>query len=307
MRIIITGGSGLIGRELTASLAADGHEVIVLSRSPERISSLPHSARAEKWDARTADGWGHLADGAGAIVNLAGENLAGSGFFPTRWTPERKRLIRESRLQSGQAIVQAVEAAASKPSLVIQSSAIGYYGVHGDETLTEEAAPGNDFLAKLAMEWEASTEPVESMGVRRAIIRTGIVLSMEGGALQRLLLPFKLFAGGPMGNGRQWYSWIHIKDVMHAIRFLIETPEVEGVFNLTAPNPLTNAALARVIGQVMKRPSFLPVPGFALRLMFGEVATVVLDGQRVLPNHLEALGFTFEFPEAKGALRDLLN
>jgi uncharacterized protein (TIGR01777 family) len=307
MRVIITGGTGLIGRALSKNLAADGHEVIVLSRSPERARDLPVGVRAEWWDARTAEGWGHLVEGAGAIVNLAGASLAGERFFPTRWTDERRHVIRESRLNSGRAVAAAVEQAEQKPRVVVQSSAVGYYGYHGDEVLTEEAGPGDDWAARLtAEEWEPSTAPVQEMGVRLVIARSGLVLSTEGGAFPRLLLPFRLFAGGPMGNGAQWYSWIHLEDEARAIRFLIETETARGAFNLTAPNPLTNGELARLIGKVMGRPAFLPVPGLAMRLAFGEVASVVLQGQRAVPQRLLDLGFSFRFPTAEGALKDLL-
>jgi uncharacterized protein (TIGR01777 family) len=307
MHVLITGGSGLIGRALTDSLASAGYETIILSRSPDRVTGLPTGARAVGWDAHTADGWAHLADGADAIVNLAGASLAGEGFFPTRWTDERRRAIRESRMHAGRAVMEAAEQAAQKPRVVVQASAVGYYGPHGDEVLTEEAAPGDDWAAQFtAKEWEPSTAPVEEMGVRRVIVRTGIVLSPQGGALPRLLLPFRFFVGGPMGSGQQWYSWIHLQDQVRAIRFLIETEEARGAFNLTAPNPVTNDKLAKLIGDSMGRPSFIPVPGFAMRLAFGEVASVVLEGQRVAPQRLLDLGFEFRFPDAKGALKDLL-
>ena len=307
MRIVITGGTGLIGRALAENLVSDNHEVIVLSRSPERVSDLPGGVQAVGWDARTAEGWGHLAEGAGAIVNLAGASIAGEGFFPTRWTDDRRRLIRDSRLNSSLAVVQAVAQAEEKPQVVIQSSAVGYYGFHDDEVLTEDAAPGEDWAARFtAQEWEPSTSSIEGMGVRRAVVRTGVVLSTEGGALPRLLLPFRLFAGGPMGSGKQWYSWIHIQDQVRAIRFLIENEEAQGAFNLTAPAPATNGDLAKLIGKIMSRPSFVPVPGFAMRLAFGDVAEVVLKGQQAVPQRLRDLGFEFRYPEAESALKDLL-
>ncbi len=302
MRIIIPGGSGLIGRALTADLTAAGYEVIILSRSPEKVEGLPDGARAEGWDGQSAAGWGHLADGAGAIVNLAGESLAAG-----RWTAERKRRIFESRVKPGQAVVEAVESAQNKPGVVIQSSAVGFYGPRGDEEITESAAPGTDFLANLCREWEASTAPVGGMGVRLVIIRTGLVLSLDGGALPRILLPFKLFVGGPIGSGRQWWPWVHIDDVVAAIRFLIETETAPGPYNLTAPSPLTNAQFSRVVGRVLGRPALMPVPAFALQLLFGEMSTVLLDGQRVMPYALREAGFTFRFPEAESALRDLIS
>jgi len=301
MRIIITGGTGLIGGALAANLANDGHEVILLSRAPERTTSLPSGVRAERWDGRTATGWGSLADGADAIVNLAGEGIA-SG----RWTEERKRRIRESRVNAGQAVVEAVKTVARKPGVVIQSSAVGYYGVHGDEEITESTPAGDDYLAGVAVAWENSTAPVEAMGVRRAVIRTGVVLSNKGGALPQMLLPFKLFAGGPLGNGKQWLPWIHIADEVSAIRFLIENRQASGAFNLCAPNPLTNAEFGRVVGRVMGRPAFMPTPAFALRLVFGEMATVLLDGQRQIPKRLLELSFAFRFPSAEAALKEIL-
>jgi uncharacterized protein (TIGR01777 family) len=306
MRIIITGGTGLIGRALAADLAGDSHEVIVLSRRPEGVTGLPAGARAERWDARTAEGWGALADGAKAIVNLAGESISGQGFFPSRWTAKRKGRVRESRLNAGRAVVQAVEAATHKPHVVIQASGAGYYGAHGDEEVTEEIPAGNDWFGQVAVEWEASTAAVEAMGVRRAIIRSGVVFSIEGGALPRMLLPFRLFAGGPLGSGRQWFPWIHIYDEVGAIRFLIENPAASGPFNLTAPAQLTNAEFSRVAGRVLRRPAFVPVPAFALRLLFGEMSTVLLEGQRAISRRLQDLGFAFRFPEAEAALRDLL-
>jgi len=307
MRVLITGGTGLIGRALSEDLVSQGHEVIVLSRSPERASGFPDGVHVVGWDARTAEGWGHLADGAGAIVDLAGASIAGEGFFPSRWTEEQRRVIRESRLNSSRAVVEAVEQAERKPGVLVQASGVGYYGYRGDELLTEEAAPGDDWAARFtAEEWEPSSAPVEEMGVRRVIARTGVVLSVEEGALPRLLLPFRLFVGGPMGSGKQWYSWISLQDEARALRFLIETEEARGAFNLTAPNPVTNGELAKLIGKVMGRPSIIPVPGFALRVAFGEVAEVVLQGQRAIPQRLLDLGFEFDFPTAEASLQDML-
>jgi len=294
MRIIITGGTGLIGRALAADLAGDGHEVIVLSRAPERAAGLPTGVRAERWDARTAEGWGALADGADAIVNLAGESIAGKGFITSRrWTAERKRRIRDSRLNAGRAVVQTVELASNKPRVVIQASGVGYYGPRGDEELTEEASPGQDFLARTAIEWEASTAPVEPLGVRRAIFPF-------------MLLPFQLFVGGSVGSGRQWLPWIHIADEVRAIRFLIENEAASGPFNLVAPHLLTNAEFNQVLGRVMRRPAFMRVPAFALRLLLGEISITLLEGQKAIPRRLQELGFTFRFPETEAALRDLL-
>jgi uncharacterized protein (TIGR01777 family) len=306
MRIILTGGSGLIGRVLTQRLVKADHEVIILSRNPGRVKNLPSGARAVQWDARTAEGWREEADGADAIVNLAGENLAGEGLLPDRWTPAKKAAILQSRANAGQAVVDAVQQATNKPGVVIQASAIGYYGVHADEQLDESSPAGDDFLADVCQKWEAATAPVEEMGVRRATVRIGLVLSKEGGPLPSILLPYKFFAGGPLGSGRQWWSWIHIQDVAGAIQFLIEHPEASGPINLTAPNPLTNDAFGKTLAKVLGRPHLIPAPAFALRTLFGEAATVVVDGQRVLPAKLESYGYSFQFTQLESALKNLL-
>lgn len=305
MRVIITGGTGLIGKELANSLAADGHEIIVLSRNVHKTSGLAPGVRVVGWDGKTASGWGELADGAGAIINLAGESISGEGFLPSRWSSERKRRILESRLNAGAAVVDAVQSARTRPEVVVQSSAIGYYGVSETETFTETSRAGDDFQADVCKQWEASTHDLDRIGVRRVIIRTGVVLSLKGGALTRLIFPFQLFAGGPLGTGKQWFSWIHIADEVRAIRYLMENPTMSGVYNLTAPQLVTNGDFAKIIGETMKRPSFVPAPKFAFQLGFGEVATLVVDGQKVIPTRLEAAGFDWHFPDARSAFQDL--
>ena len=301
MRVLITGGTGFIGRELAASLAGDGHTAVLLSRSAAQVTGLPAGVRAERWDGRTDEGWSSLADGADAIVNLAGENI-GVG----RWTTERKERIRQSRLNAGRAVVETVTRVTRKPRVVVQASAVGYYGPHGPEQIPEETPAGQDFLAQVCRDWEASTVPVEALGVRRAVIRTGVALSKRGGALPRMMLPFRFFVGGRLGNGRQWVPWIHMRDEVRAIRFLIENESSSGAFNLTAPHPVTNAEFAHTLGRELGRPSFMPAPAFALRTLFGEMATILLDGQRAVSQRLVQVGFDFEFPELGPALRDLL-
>lgn len=301
MRILITGGSGLIGRALASDLSFDGHEVIVLSRSPEKKMGVIPGVQSVKWDGVSADGWFQFANGSDAIVNLAGANIA-SG----RWTALRKRELVKSRLDAGRAVTQAIELVNRKPCVIVQASAVGYYGPSGEELLTEESPEGEGFLAQLAAKWEQSTKDVERLGVRRVVIRTGVVLSTKGGALPKMMAPFRYFAGGTLGNGRQWVPWIHIKDEVRAIRFLIEKETIQGPFNLTSPNPITNREFARIIGLQLRRPSFMAIPAFLLKSMLGEMAAVVLDGQRVFPSRLVEAGFTFSYPEADIALNNLL-
>jgi len=307
MRVIITGGTGMIGRELAKSFSVDGHEVILLSRSPGNAINLPPGVRAVYWDGSTARGWGELVEDAGAVINLAGETIGGTGLFDVRWTPGRKRRILESRINAGRAVTGAIRAAGQKPGVLIQMSAVGYYGTHEDEReITESAPAGKDFLAHVCTVWEDATRPVERMGVRRVITRAAVVLSRRGGPLPRQMIPFRFFAGGPIGSGKQWYSWIHIADLVRAIRFLIENEEAKGVFNVCAPGPVTNAEFGRALGKAMGRPSFLPLPAFAFKLAFGEASTVLLEGQRVIPARLQEMGFTFNFPTVESALEDLV-
>jgi uncharacterized protein (TIGR01777 family) len=302
VRVVVTGGTGLIGRALVARLAADGHEAVVLSRHPDGAGGLPAGVRVVGWDARTARGWGELVDGAGAVVNLAGASIAGTGLPPRRWTAARKQLIRQSRIDAGRAVVEAVTAAADRPGVLIQASGVGYYGVHGDEEITEEHPPGTDFLAGTCQPWEDSTRPVEELGVRRCVIRSGVVLSRSGGSLPVIALPFRLFAGGRIGSGRQQFPWIHLDDAVAAITFLIGTPTAAGPVNLTAPNPVTNAQFGRALAAALHRPYWLPTPAAAMRLAFGELSTIVLDGQRAVPHRLTELGFQFRYPDVGPAL-----
>lgn len=301
MRVVITGGSGLIGRALTRSLAGDGHEVVVLSRRPEAVTDLPPGARAEGWDGESAAGWGALVEGA-AVVHLAGEGIATG-----RWTAAKKRRIRDSRIKSSRAVAQAIEEAGEKPRVLLQGSAVGCYGPRGNQEVTEDQPPGEGFLAEVCAEWEAATAGVEALGVRRPILRTGVVLSTEGGALPKMLLPFRLFVGGPVGSGEQYFPWIHMDDEVGAIRFLMDEDGASGPYNLTAPNPLTNRAFSRVLGRVLHRPSALPAPAFVLRLALGEMADMLLTGQRAVPQRLQLAGYSFRYRQAEEALRSLLD
>ncbi|MEZ4616268.1 MAG: TIGR01777 family oxidoreductase [Caldilineaceae bacterium] len=302
MRIVMTGGTGLIGTALCAALIKDSHLVTVLSRTPDRSRDMPTGVRVEKWDTNSIDGWGHLIDGADAVVNLAG-----AGIADAPWTEKRKHVIRESRIQVGLILQNAIQAAAQKPSIFVQASAVGYYGQeHGDELITEASPPGADFLAKVCFDWEMSTAPLEHQGIRRVVLRTGIVLSNAGGALPKMTLPFKFFAGGPLGNGNQWLPWIHIADEVRAIQYLLTHEQTHGPYNLCAPNPVTNKQFSQIVGSQMGRPAFLPAPAFAIKTVLGEMSTMLLDGQRAIPQKLEEAGFIFQYPTAQEALSQLL-
>lgn len=309
MRVLITGGTGLIGGALARELGAAGHDAVILSRDLSRVGMLPPGVRAAEWDGRTAEGLSPLFDNDTAIVHLAGEPVA-SG----RWTPEKKRRIRDSRVVSGQAVLAAVQSSSShRPRVLLQGSAVGYYGPCGDEVVTEEhlpGAPGEDFLAGVCKEWEASTAGVESLGVRRAVLRTGIVLSAEGGALPRIAFPYRFGIGAPLGSGRQWVPWIHIADEVAAIRFLLEREDARGPFNLSAPDPETNRRFGDVLGRVLRRPNpfqalGLGVPGPLFQVALGEMAGALLAGQRAVPRRLLDLGFIFRYPDLETALRSL--
>ena len=302
MRIIFTGGTGFQGRHLSNHLAKAGYEVVLLSRNPDAyLGKFSSGIRIERWDGQSALGWGKLADGAEAIINLAGENMAAG-----RWNEKSKQIIRSSRVKAGQAVTQAIEQASQPPKVVIQASAVGYYHSGGNQVITEDEPSGNDFQASVCQDWEASTAGVEALGIRRVIIRTGLPLSPDGGILRRYLLPFKLYAGGPLGSGNQWTPWIHMADQVGAIRFLIENSQTSGPYNLSAPNPVSNKQFAQAIGTAMRRPAVLPVPGFALNLVFGEMANeMLLVGWRVLPKRLLEAGYTFHFSDIDAAMQDI--
>jgi uncharacterized protein (TIGR01777 family) len=320
MRVLITGGSGLIGRAVAAPLAASGHEVVVLSRAPERVRELPAGVRAVRWDGSTAVGWEPLLAAQSAVINLAGEGIAAG-----RWTAERKRRIRASRVDAGRAVVEAVRQAAAAgraPAVVLQASGVGYYGDDGDREIAEDHPPGTDeqrvprqatggaaadFLAEVSVAWEASTAEVEALGVRRAVLRTGVVLDPAGGALAKMLPIFRLGLGGPLGGGAQWLPWIHMADEVGAILFLLASSAASGPFNLCAPRPVTNRDFARALGRRLHRPSFLAAPAPALRLAVGELAEALLRSQRAVPRRLLAAGYGFRFPDLDAALADLLS
>lgn len=298
MRILVTGGTGLIGVPLCHKLASSGHEVIVLTRNPAaHAGRLSRRVRLEQWDGRTPAGWGHLLTGQTAIINLAGENPA-----HWRWTPAHRKRVLESRLHAAQAIAEAIHSAAQPPCVLLQASAVGYYGDCGDDLVIEASPPGDDWRAQVCVAWEDATAGLD---VRRCLLRIGIVLDSQGGALPAMLLASRLY-GKCMGSGKQWIPWIHTHDVARSIHFLLDEPKASGVFNLTAPHPETNRHLMQALSSITARPPLLPVPAWALWLALGEMATTVLDSQRVLPERLLALGFHFQFDSLVDALRHLL-
>lgn len=303
MRVMIAGGSGLIGRVLTESLISDNHEVIVVSRYPEDVDHLPFGVKAIGWNAR--DLAEHMED-VDAIVNFAGASIAGESLFKMRWTAKRKKQILESRLRAGRILSEAIQSAEHKPEVLIQSSAVGFYGPLKEEFVDEDHPVGKDYLANVCREWENSTRPVESLGVRRVIIRTGLVFTNRGGIFPLLRLPFSWFVGGYIGDGQQYLSWIHIDDVVHAVRFFIDNRQTQGIYNLSSPNPVKNMDFARMLGMAMRRPSRLPVPSFALRFALGEAATLALDGQRVFPKRLLEAGYIFKYAAFADALPSIL-
>lgn len=299
MDIAITGASGLIGRALATDLQRDGHRVVAVSRNPAALRGLD----ALGWDPATAriDRVGF--EGIDAVVHLAG-----AGIGDHRWTDAYKREIRESRELGTRLLAETLASLQRPPPVLVSGSAIGYYGDRGDEVLTEQSPPGEGFLAEVCIRWEAAAAPATEAGIRTAFIRTGIVLSAEGGALAKLLPLFRLGLGGRMGSGRQWWSWISIADEVRAIRWLIDH-DLSGPVNLTAPTPVTNAAFTKVLASVLRRPAVFPVPAFAPRLLRGaELADELLfASQRVEPAVLAGSGFTFSAPDLEGALRDILD
>jgi len=300
MNILIPGGTGLIGNAFIKALLAAGDEVWVLSRNPEKARTLV-GVKVFRWDGKTPQGWENLIEQADAIVNLSGENLVADP-----WTADRKRLILTSRVDSGHAIVTAIKNNPHRLQVLMQASAVGYYGP-GDDRILDEASPaGSDYLAQICTEWEASTQPVEVMGIRRVVIRTGLIETTAGGMLPRLLLPFRLFVGGPLGNARQWWSWIHLLDEVDAMIFLLKNPSAQGAYNLTAPEPVRMSEFGRTLGKVLQKPYWFPVPAFGLKLLLGEMSKIVLEGQRAVPRRLQDLGYHFHFTQLEPALKDLL-
>jgi len=297
MHILLTGGTGLIGRRLCRQWSAEGHQLTVLSRQPQRVPSLcGETVRG------IADFEGYGDGPLDAVVNLAGEPIADKP-----WSARRKALLWDSRVRLTERLVAWLESLSQRPAVLINGSAVGWYGDAGERPLEENsAAAGEDFASELCLAWEQIAREAEALGIRVVLVRTGLVLAPEGGFLKRLLPPFRLGAGGRLGDGRQWMSWIHIEDQIALIDFLLRKADAEGPYNACAPQPVRNRDFTQELGQALHRPTLMPMPGFALRLLLGEMSTLLLGGQRIVPRRLLDAGFEFRFPELKEALADVL-
>jgi len=305
MKVAITGATGFVGSRLVERLQVEGHQVLVLTRNPATAQKIfPQSSfpnlEITAYTPTESGSWQEAIADCDGVVNLAGEPIA-----EERWTPERKQEILKSRQLGTQKIVEAIAKANPKPSVLVNASAIGYYGTSETATFDETSRAGEDFLAQVCQAWEAEAQKVTEIGVRLVILRFGIVLGM-GGAIAKMITPFKLFAGGPIGSGRQWFSWIHRDDLVNLILQALNRPDIEGVLNATAPNPVRMTQLAQTMGQVLNRPSWLPVPSFALETLLGDGAMVVLEGQQVLPKRTLAYGFDYQYPTVKQALAEIV-
>lgn len=293
-----------MGRALAAALARDGHDLTILTRraAPERAGE-GHRMRFVTWNPATADAaWTAHLERVDVVVNLAGDSIAEG-----RWTPAKKQRILQSRLEATRGLVAAVGRSVSPPGVFLSGSAVGYYGSRGDEVVSESDAPGKDFLASVCVQWEQEAERAATRDTRVVCVRTGLVLDPAGGALPKMLLPFRLGVGGPLGSGRQYMPWIHRQDWVDLVKLLLTASAASGAVNATSPSPVTNAQFARALGRVLRRPALLPAPAFALRLAMGEMAeALLLTGQRALPAAAQRLGFTFTHPDLEGALHDLL-
>lgn len=302
MHIVVTGGTGFIGRALCASLQQAGHRVTVLTRRLQEVNRVCGAAvTAVEWNDGGASGWEQILEGADAVVNLAGAPIADA-----RWTTARKRLLTDSRVRGTRQLVEAMSRRTIKPRVLVSASGIGYYGASDDRVLDEGAARGQGFLADLCLEWEAAALEAASFGTRVVTLRTGMVLEQDGGALPKMLFPFRLFAGGPIMPGTQWVSWIHRRDHIGLIQWALATSSVSGPINAAAPGAVTMKTFCAALGQVLHRPSWLPVPGFVLKAALGELGTLMTTGQRVSPAKALAGGYTVQYPTLDSALRAIL-
>lgn len=301
MKILLTGGTGFVGSTLTKKLTGEGHQVTVLTRTIKKGRSLPEGASLLEGNPTKPGSRQEKVADHKVIINLAGASIF------RRWNDEAKREILDSRILTTNHIVDTLADRKVKETYLLNASAIGYYGFHGDEVLNENSPPGNDFLACVASEWESAARNAQKLGVHVVLCRFGIVLGKHGGALSQMIPVFKRWLGSPFGSGKQWFSWIHEEDLVNVFLFLLEHKNLEGPINCTAPNPVRNREFTKILGQVLRKPTFMPaVPGFVLRLIKGEFGNVLLKGQRVQPQKLLENGFRFRFPNIKEALHDLL-
>ncbi|GAB4204845.1 MAG: TIGR01777 family oxidoreductase [Coleofasciculaceae cyanobacterium] len=300
MKVAITGATGFVGSRLVEQLQAQGHQPLILTRKPAAALRTFPNVEVVAYTPTESGDWQQAIAGCDAVVNLAGEPIA-----EKRWTPQEKEEILNSRKLGTQKIVEAIAQANPKPKVLVNASAIGYYGTSETATFDETSPSGNDFLAEVCQAWEAQAQKVKEAGVRLVILRFGIVLG-NGGALAKMIPPFQLFAGGPLGTGQQWVAWIHRDDLVRLIIEALTRPDWEGVFNATAPNPVRMSEFCQVLGDVLHRPSWLPVPSFALEALLGEGAKVVLEGQQVLPKRTTSSGFEYRYPTVKQALEEIL-
>ncbi|HBL12916.1 MAG TPA: TIGR01777 family protein [Cyanobacteria bacterium UBA11162] len=300
MKVAITGGTGFIGSCLVKRLLSQGHQPLILTRNQSAASRAFPNVEIVAYTPTKSGAWQDVIAGCDAVVNLAGEPIA-----EHRWTPERKQEILNSRQLGTQKIVEAIAQANPKPTVLISASGIGYYGTSETAAFNESSPAGNDFLANVCKVWEAEAQNVKNSGVRLVILRLGIVLG-NGGALAKMLPPFQMFAGGPIGTGHQWFSWIHRDDLVNLIMEALTRQDMEGVFNATAPNPVRMSEFCHTLGTVLNRPSWLPVPNFAIEALLGEGAKVVVEGQQVLPKRTTSYGFNYQYPTAKQALVQIL-
>jgi uncharacterized protein (TIGR01777 family) len=300
MKIFITGGTGFIGTQLTSRLIQDGNEVTILTRSKKGSEKGPPGASYLEGDPTKKGAWQEAIKEHGAIINLAGASIF------SEWTEEHKKEIRESRVSTTQNIVEGIPSQAEKNITLFSTSAVGYYGFCGDEEHTEDSPPGNDFLARIAVEWEREALRAREKGARVVITRFGIVMGEKGGALSQMIPFFKKYIGGPIGSGNQWFSWVHIKDLAEAFAFLLKHPEISGPVNVCSPNPVRNKDLAKALGRALHKPSFIPAPGFMVKLVLGEFGSVILEGQRVIPRSLLESGFVFQYPDIGKALQSIV-
>jgi len=300
MKILITGGTGFVGTQLTSRLLQDGHEVTILSRSAKRSGEVPRGISYLQGDPTQKGSWQEAIKNHDGVINLAGASIF------AKWTEEHKKAIRESRVNTTRNIVEGIPSHPQRPFTLFSTSAVGYYGFCGDEELTEGSPNGDDFLARIASEWEGEALKAREKGARVVITRFGIVMGEKGGALSQMIPLFKKYIGGPIGSGKQWFSWVHIKDLSEAFAFLLKHPEISGPVNVCAPNPVRNKDLAKAIGKVLHRPSFMPAPGFMVKLVLGEFGSVILEGQKVIPKRLLDSGFTFQYPEIDKALQGIV-